>query len=41
MASVIVCESAGIGHQQPAPRRDAIGFVAETLGKHFSPGPSP
>ena len=24
----------GIGHQQPAPRRDAVGLVVEALGKH-------
>ncbi len=25
----------GIGSQQPASRRHAVGFVAEALGKHF------
>ena len=25
----------GVRQQQPAPRRDAIGFVAEALGKHL------
>ena len=39
MASVMVLESAGIRHQQPSARRDAVGFIVETLGKHFGQVP--
>ena len=35
MASVIVSRKRRVRHQQPAARRDAVGLVAETLGKHF------
>ena len=35
MASVIVRASGGIGQQQPAPRRDAVGLVAEAFGEHL------
>ncbi len=35
MASVITSGQRRIGQQQPAPRRDAVGLVAEALGKHL------
>jgi len=35
MASVMRRASGGLGHQQPAPRRDTVGLVAEALGEHL------
>ena len=35
IASVISVASVGIGQQQPAARRHAVGLVVEPLGKHL------